>query len=85
MKGLTRQDVLDLFDKYIAVSGAERRKLSTHVISTIASDDEQNGGDDMADVVNQCGQEIKDVNQFKGNLPLHSLIQPFVNLNELRR
>ena len=40
---LTREDVLEFYDKFIASGAPERRKLAVHVTSTLETDEETSG------------------------------------------
>ena len=83
---LSSQDILDFYDTFIGQSATKRRKLSTHVVSTAPKDE----GDEEVEANKEetqslCGQPLTDIVNFKAALPLHPLVQPFIELNELRR
>ena len=40
---LTREDVIEFYDKFIASKAPERRKLAVHVTSTLETDEENSG------------------------------------------
>ena len=87
---LTCEEVLDFYDNYIALNAKDRRKFSTHVVSTCPNDgddEDQKAKDqeEMEAIESHCGQHLSDVNSFKSSLPLYPLVQPFVQLKDLRR
>ena len=88
---LTSQDILDFFDTFIAENAPKRRKLSSHVVSTAPCDNEDEEATkkeeekEIEALESKCGKHLTDVNSFKSGLPLHPLVQPFVELNYLRR
>lgn len=79
LKKVSRTDLLEFFDAHIGPEAPERRKLSTHVVSTVEKEE------DSAENSQLCGQRITDVCEFKGCHPLHPLAQPFVSLSQLKR
>ena len=89
---LTSQDVLDFYDNFIEENAQNRRKLSTHVVSTAPNDSEgeeattkEEEEKEMDAIESKCGQHLTDVNGFKSGLPLHPLVQSFIELKDLRR
>lgn len=80
---IKKQELLDFFDKYIASEAVLRRKLSSHVISTVPSEEDKT--EDKIEPSQHMGQKITDVTEFKGRLSLHPLAQPFVALQDIRR
>lgn len=91
---LTREDVIEFYDKFIASKAPERRKLAVHVTSTLETDEEnsvkETSGDDAtkqqddpgADTI---GNRITDVTKFKAGHPLKSISLPFIELDALKR
>ena len=82
LQKLTREDIVKFFDDYIATNGTEKKKISTHVISQLTSEDDGKSSDvevDFADI------QIHNANVFKFSLPLFPTVQPFLDINELSR
>jgi len=81
LQKIGRADVLKFFDDFIAVNAEERKKLSTHVISQIADQDEEALEADT----NFDEKQIIETNQFKSGLSFYPAVQPFVCLKDLLR
>ena len=83
---LSNQDILDFYDTFIGESATKRRKLSTHVVSTAPKDEKEDKVKaNNEEIQSLCGKCLTDIVSFKAGLPLHPLVQPFIELNELRR
>ena len=89
---LTSQDVLDFYDNFIEENAPNRRKLSTHVVSTAPNDSEgeeattkEEEEKEIDAIESKCGELLADVDGFKSGLPLHPLVQSFIELKDLRR
>ena len=81
LQKIGRADVLKFFDDFIAVNAEERKKLSTHVISQIADQDDEALEADT----NFDEKQIIETNQFKSGLSFYPAVQPFVCLKDLLR
>ena len=83
LENLTRDDILEFYDKYIAIEAKERRKLAVHVTSTVESDEPSQDNDKISN--DMTGQRISDVIQFKASHQFKAISQPFVDLDNLKR
>lgn len=81
LRRLTKQDILDFYDQHVKQDGPLRRKLSSHVQSTLKSEKEE----EQEQVVHPCGQQVSDIVAFKASLPLSALPKPFVDPQTLKR
>ena len=82
LQKIGRADVLKFFDDFIAPNAEERKKLSTHVISQIAADQDKEE-EALEEFFNE--EQIIESNQFKLGLSLYPAVQPFVCLKDLLR
>ena len=83
LQKIGRADVLKFFDDFIAPNAEERKKLSTHVISQIAADQDKEEEALEEEFFNE--EQIIESNQFKLGLSLYPAVQPFVCLKDLLR
>jgi len=81
---ITKKEVLEFFDTFIAVDAPERKKLSVHCVSVVPKE-EGDEAETLEKFESNDGDKIKSVHDFKGSLPLHPLVQPFVDLKSLKR
>ena len=81
LRTITKQDICQFFEQYIAENAPERRKLAVYVTATATdgSKDIAQAQNGAAKFSNSQALEVTDVNSFKRGLALHPLPKPYIN------
>ena len=97
LRSLTKDDILQFYDRYVSHLSEHRRKLSCHVVSTsstissasadsidsvVAADSKETNGPSS---VSTDVRIVEDITEFKMSQPLFPLPKPFCSIHAFKR